>query len=81
MDTEGIDGDAMGNQPTHSVELMNVRHSKSFNTLVGERPRKYLSGHLPHFRRHYEKHSGLCSQSDKTRQFDSISCYQSIVQG
>ena len=24
----------MGDQPTHSVELMNVRHSKIFNTLV-----------------------------------------------
>ena len=36
LDAERMDGGAMDDQPTHSVELMNVRHSKPFNTLVGD---------------------------------------------
>ena len=36
VDAEGMNGGAMNDQPTHSGELMNVRHSKPFNTLVGD---------------------------------------------
>ena len=36
LDAEEMDGGTMGDQSTHSVELMNVRHSNTFNTIVGD---------------------------------------------